>query len=453
MTLLSLSESIAAKQISPVELVKQTLEKINEKNAAYNAFITVCEEEALQAARDAEEEIMKGNVRGALHGIPVAVKDVVFTKGIRTTMGSKLYENYVPDTDATVVQKLKDAGAIIIGKANTHEFAYGPTGDRSLIGPCRNPHNPNKITGGSSSGSAASLAADMVTAAIGTDTGGSIRIPAAACGVVGMKPTFGRVSAFGVHNTAYTLDHVGPMTKTVKDNAAMLNILAGYDDKDPYSIQQEKEDFTRLIGSSIAGKKIGLPDFFFKFADQEIADAVTKVIEAYKDQGAIVEPISIENIEEIAKHQVITIQSEAYAVHEKNIRERASEYDPELFERLDASKNVPSYQYVIAQQRKQYLIRQFNEAFKKVDVLLTPTLPILPTDIDQREINFAGQVQHVRVALLRLTAPFNYTGNPALSVPCGFSRDSLPIGFQLVSNHGQEALLYQFGHAYESVNI
>lgn len=451
MDLFTLSESVSARKISPVELVQQTLEKIRKDNATYNAFITICEEEAVEAARKAEEEIAKGNVRSPLHGIPVAVKDVIFTKGIRTTMGSKVYANHVPDADAAVVEKLKDAGAVIIGKANTHEFAYGPTGDRSLIGPCRNPHNVNKMTGGSSSGSAAALAAELVSAAIGTDTGGSIRIPASACGIVGMKPTWGLVSTYGVHNTAYTLDHVGPMTRNVKDNALLLNAIVGYDARDQYSIQQAKEDYTRLIGDNIAGIKIGLPDFFYQHLDPEVAAAMDQVIEAYQKLGASVKEVRVASIGQIARNQVVTIQAEAYTVHDQQVHERGSEYDPELQERVLAGKNVPINEYVRAQQQRKELIRQFNEVFNDVDVLLTPTLPILPPDIDQREIVFGGEKLHVRVPLLRLTAPFNYTGNPALSVPCGFSKDGLPIGFQLAGAYGQEALLYKIGHAYENL--
>ena len=449
MELLTLSKSFIDKKISPKEIVEHSINNIKKNNPIYNALITVCEEEAIAAATLAEDEISRGIVKGPLHGIPIAIKDVIFTQGIRTTMGSKLYENFVPDYNATVVQKLKDAGAIIIGKANTHEFAFGPTGDRSFFGPCRNPYNPDKITGGSSSGSAAALATDMAYASLGTDTGGSIRIPASACGIVGMKPTFGLISKYGVFNTAYTLDHPGPMTKTVKDNAILLNVLAGYDQKDPHSIEQSKEDYTRLIGSSIAGKVIGLPSFYFKNIDAEVARAIAKVIEVYQDLGAIVEEVELQGMEEIAESQVITIQAEAYAVHEKNMSDRGLDYDPELHERLQSCKKVPAYEYVLAQQKRNDLINQHNKVFEKVDILLTPTLPILPTDINQREVDIGGNRELVRNALLRLTAPTNYTGNPGLSVPCGFSICGLPIGFQLTGMHRKEALLYQFGHAYE----
>lgn len=452
MDLLSLSQSLVEKKISPIELVEQCLSTIRDKNPQYNALITVCEEDALAAAALAEEEIMKGEVKGPFHGIPIAIKDVIFTKEVRTTMGSKLYEDFVPDYDATVVQKLIDAGAIIIGKAHTHEFAFGPTGDRSFFGPCRNPYNPEKITGGSSSGSAAAVAANMAYAALGTDTGGSVRIPASACGVVGMKPTFGLVSKYGIYTTSYTLDHPGFMTKTVRDSAHLLNILAGYDDKDPYSIHQPNEDYTSFIGKSIAGKVIGLPSFYYKNIDKEVAGAIDKVIAFYQEQGAVIQEVELSGMEEIAASQVITIQAEAAAVHEKNMRERGEYYDFELYERLKASQNVRAYEYVRAQQRKPELIKRHNQIFEKVNILLTPTLPIIPTDINQREVITGEHSEPVRNALLRLTSPINYTGNPGLSVPCGFSEDGLPIGFQLIGMHGEESILYQFGHAFEQQN-
>ncbi|MFM1654833.1 amidase [Brevibacillus sp. B_LB10_24] len=452
MDVLTLSQSFREKKLSPVEVVRQMLADVKKQNPLYNAYVTVCEEEALAAAAQAEEEIARGDVRGPLHGVPVAVKDLIFTKGIRTTMGSKVYAQHIPDFDATVVRKLKEAGAVILGKTNTHEFAYGPIGDRSYFGPSRNPHNPEKITGGSSGGSGAAVAASLACAALGTDTGGSIRIPAAACGIVGMKPTFGLVSKYGVFDLAYTLDHVGPMTKSVRDNAAVLNILAGYDELDPYSILQEREDYTRLLGESVRGKVIGLPSYYYRHVEDEVLRAVLKASEVFKSLGAEVREVEVAGIEEIMRGQLITIQSEAYAVHEKTMQDHGSDLDREVYERLAASKEVRGYQYVQVQQQRKRLTGQYNEIFKEVDVLLTPTLPILPTDIDQREVMIGDYQDGVRQALLRLTSPTNFTGNPGLSVPCGFSASGLPIGFQMIARHGEEAKLYQFGYAYEQQN-
>lgn len=449
MDLLTLSQNILDKKVSPREIVSSSLEVIRSKNPLYNVFITICEEEAMEAATVAEEELLSGKVRSVFHGIPIAIKDLIFTKGIRTTLGSKLYENHVPNYDATIIQKLKEAGAIIIGKANTHELAYGPTGDRSFFGACLNPYNPKKISGGSSSGSAAAIATDMVQLSIGTDTGGSIRIPASACGVVGMKPTFGLVSKYGVHNLSYTLDHIGPMTKNVKENALLLNILAGHDNNDPYSIKRSENDYTYLLDKSVSGKVIGLPSFYFQNVDSEVLQAINNVIEVYERLGARVKVVEIPSMQEILEAQVITIQSESYAVHGENMDKRGADIDTEVFERLMFSKEARGYEYVIAQQKRMSLTHKYNRIFDEVDVLLTPTLPILPPDIDQREVFIGNQKEQVRSTLLRFTSPTNYTGNPSLSIPCGFSKCGLPIGFQLIGKHMEEVKLYQFGYAYE----
>ncbi|USG64992.1 amidase [Brevibacillus ruminantium] len=450
MDVCALSEAIREKKLSPVELVDQTLSAIEKQNEIVNAYITVCAESARQEAAKAEAAIMRGEWKGIWHGIPVAIKDMIFTRGVRTTMGSKIYENHIPAYSATVVEKWQEAGAILIGKTNTHEFAYGPTGDKSYFGPSRNPYDPRKITGGSSGGSGAAVAAEMALAALGTDTGGSVRIPAAACGIVGMKPTFGLVSKYGAFDLAYTLDHVGPMTKSVRDNASLLNLLAGSDPNDPYSTSRPAEDFTRLLGESLRGKVIGIPGWYYQHVEEEIRQALQQVCQVYRDLGAEVREVELPGIDELLNGQRITIQSEAAAIHEHTLKHHVDELDGEVRERLADSVEIRGYQYVQVQQRRSMLTAQFNEVFAGVDVLLTPTLPILPTDIGQREIMIGDHPDGVRPALLRLTSPTNFTGNPSLSVPCGFSQTGLPIGFQLIGAHGQEAKLYQYGHAYES---
>lgn len=449
MDILSAAKRIKQKDLSPVDLVKQSLAKISEENAQINAFITVAEEKALHEAKKLEQEALTGKIRSGLHGIPIAAKDLIFTKDLRTTMGSKVYENFVPDADATVIQKLKEAGAIIIGKTNTHEFAYGPIGDRSFFGPCRNPHNLEKITGGSSSGSAAAVAAGMVSAALGTDTGGSVRIPSASCGVVGMKPTFGLVSKKGVFDLAYTLDHVGPITTTIKDNALLLNALVGFDPQDPYSLQLEKRDYSLLIGKDVKGKVIGIPSYYFQYIDEEVQSAVENAISLFEHLGASVKKVEMENMERIARGQVVTIQSEAAAIHLDTIKYHKADIDAEVYERLAESQNVRGFEYVLAQRDRKQLTAIFNQTFDEVDILLTPTLPVLPTDIGQRELEVGGQTEAVRHALLRLTSPTNFTGNPSLTVPCGKSESGLPIGVQLIARHGDEDKLYQFGYALE----
>lgn len=449
MDLVTTSRLIKNKELSPVELVKNALHQISVKNPKVNAFITVCEDESLAAAKTLEREQLDGNLRGPLHGIPIAAKDLIFTKNIRTTMGSKLYEAFVPDADAAVIERLKGAGAIIIGKTNTHEFAYGPIGDRSYFGPCRNPHRLEKISGGSSSGSAAAVAAGMVSGAIGTDTGGSIRIPASACGAIGMKPTFGLVSKRGVFDLAYTLDHVGPITTNISDNALLLNIIAGYDEGDPYSLKSKVVDYSRSIGQNIQGKVIGIPSYYFENIDEEVTAAIENCLHVFERLGAVIKKVDIRCMNKIANLQVVTIQAEAAAVHTKTIQHHRGEVDEEVYERLVQSQNVKAYEYVLAQVERKGLITEFNQVFSEVDILVTPTLPILPTDIGQREVVVNGQVEAVRHALLRLTSPTDFTGNPSISLPCGFSKSGLPIGVQLIAKHGNEDKLYQFGYALE----
>lgn len=452
MNIMHINTCIRNKEVSPVDVVKETLKNIYEKNPDNNSFITISEQDALKSAKILEEELMTGHIRGPLHGIPIAIKDLIYTKGIKTTMGSKIYEHFIPAFDATVVEKLKQAGAIIIGKANTHEFAYGPVGDRSYFGACRNPHNLKKISGGSSSGSAAAVAANMVLASIGTDTGGSIRIPSSACGVVGMKPTFGLVSKAGSFPLAYTLDHIGPITSNIKDNALLLNIIAGYDPKDDFSLHtEENKDYSRLIGEDVKDKKIGIAtNSYFTKVNQEIKDAFDRCVHVFERLQTNVSEVSVPSIEEIADAQAITIKAEAAAVHADSLESYQGQIDEEVYDRLIASKQVSGYEYVQAQMNRNKLISKFNQLFDDVDILLVPTLPILPTNIDQREVTIDHTPVTTQYALLKLTSPFNYSGNPALSVPCGMSESGLPIGVQLIGRHGDEETLYQFGYALES---
>ncbi|GED16543.1 Asp-tRNA(Asn)/Glu-tRNA(Gln) amidotransferase GatCAB subunit A [Aneurinibacillus migulanus] len=446
-----LSCKIRNKEISPVEITQQLLKRIEQINPSIQAFITVASEEAITSAKKAEAEIVRGEWKGHLHGVPIGLKDLIYTKDIRTTMGSKIYRHFVPDFDATVVQKLKNAGAILIGKLNTHEFAYGPTGDVSFFGPVRNPYNTNHMSGGSSSGSGAAVASALCFGALGTDTGGSIRIPSSACGIVGMKPTFGRVSKHGVYPLGYTLDHVGPMTRTIKDNALLLNVLAGYDPRDPYSRKEEEEDFSRYIGDSVKGMVIGVPSaFYFDCLEDEVRDRLEAAVTMFQEMGAQCRSVDIPVLSHTSWAQLKTLQSEAYTVHEEHLKQESESFHPEVLERLMLSAEAKGYEYVQAQMIRRQALESFEKVFEHVDVLVTPTLPILPPEIGQREIQVKGQIEQVRAALLRLTGPTNLTGLPSLSMPCGFSATGLPIGMQLISRPLNEAILYQFGAAFEN---
>lgn len=449
----TLSQQFKSKQISPLEVTRAILQRIKALNPQLNAYLTLMEESALADAKKAEEDISSGNVRGVLHGVPVGLKDLIYTKGVKTTMGSEIYKDYIPPYNATVVDRLSGAGAIIIGKLNTHEFAYGPTGDVSYFGPVKNPYDLTRVSGGSSSGSGAAVSAGLCYGALGTDTGGSIRIPSSACGIVGMKPTFGRVSKYGVFPLAYTLDHVGSMTRTIRDNALLLNELVGFDGNDPYSIQSEQEDFTRNLDKGIKDTIIGVPtSYYFELLDDEVRRGVEEAISQLRKHGAKIVDVDID-LGKAAWSQLMTIRSEAYAVHREHMEEEEKErlLHPDVRDRLIASKPTAGYEYVKAQNLRKEVIAAFQNVFRKVHAIIAPTLTVLPPKIGQREVVIQDQKEHVYSALLRLNGPANLTGLPSLSVPCGFSKGGLPIGLQLIGNHGEEAGLYQIGYALEQI--
>lgn len=449
LSLTEVSKLIQKRRVSPLEVTTAALKRIEQVNPKLNAFITILHDEAIQQAKNLEDELMNGEWRGPLHGIPIGLKDLIYTAGIRTTMGSGIYRDYVPASSATVFDHLTKAGAILIGKLNTHEFAYGPTGDVSYFGPVRNPYDLSRITGGSSSGSGAAVSTAMSFAALGTDTGGSVRIPSSACGIVGMKPTFGRVSKFGVYPLGYTLDHVGPMTRTVQDNAIMLNHLIGYDPNDPYSLNEPVEDFSRSLNESVKGMVIGRPDsFYYEHVDDEVKKAIDHAADIFGQMGVEVKEVRID-LSQAAWTQLMTIRGEAYAVHQEQLQTLAEQYQPEVRSRLEASKDTAAYEYVKAQQLRREIRQSFLNAYEKVDVLLAPTLPILPPVIGQRESDIQGHKEPTLASLLRLNGPANLTGLPSLALPCGFSSEGLPVGMQLIGKPLDEATLYQVGNAFE----
>ncbi len=448
-SLSELSGTIKKKKISPLEATKALLQGIHKRNPEINAFISVMEEDALRKAQKAEKEIQKGKYRSPLHGIPIGLKDLIYTKGVRTTFGSGRYKDFIPDYDAEVVTRLENAGAIIVGKLNMHQFAYGGTGDRSYFGPARNPHNTNKITGGSSSGSGAAVAAHLCYGAIGSDTGGSIRIPSSACGIVGMKPTFGRVSKHGAMVLSWTLDHLGPMTKTVRDNAILLNCLSGHDPKDAYSVPTKKEDFTRGIQQGIKGLAIGIPtSFYFDILEQEVLNVYHRAIDKLKLQGAKVVEVDLPYMNELlSAHQVI-IAAEAYNALEKEIREAPEKIDEEVRARIFSGVFIRASEYLNVLKVKHMAIHMFGNVLKKVEAIITPTLCAVPTDIEQRQIDFQGRKEPTTI-FARLTGPANTLGFPAISVPGGLSNNGLPVGIQLIGGPFEERKLYRIAHALE----
>ncbi len=448
-TLADLARALQAREVSPVEVTKALLWRIEGDET--NAFITVTGERAMEDAARAEEEISAGEHRGPLHGVPIAIKDLIYTEGVRTTMASAFFRDFVPDGDATVAKKLRDAGCVLVGKTNTHEFAYGPTGDRSFFGPTKNPHDLARITGGSSGGSGAAVATGLCYGALGSDTGGSIRIPAALCGVVGMKPTFGRVSKNGVFPLAWTLDHVGPLTRTVEDNAIILNALAGPDPQDPYSVDRPDEDFARDLDAGVRGAVVGIPtDFYFERVDPEVEERVRDATQAFRHFGAEVREVTIPTVWETLHAQRLMLAAEAYAVHEERLETEPERFDDQGLERLLRGKDLEAYRYAGALQRKLQSRREFERVLEEVDVLLVPSTPIPATEIGQRQTSIAGHEEAVYAALTRLTGPTNMNGLPSLSVPCGTTASGLPVGMQLIGRAFEEATVYRFGRTYET---
>jgi aspartyl-tRNA(Asn)/glutamyl-tRNA(Gln) amidotransferase subunit A len=447
-TIAALARAFGKGELSPVDVVRVLLERIGEDET--NAFVTVTGERALGEAERAEREMTAGHHRGPLHGVPVALKDLICTRGVRTTMGSAFFEHHVPDCDAAVVEMLGEAGAVIVGKTNTHEFAYGTTGDRSRFGPTRNPRDLARITGGSSGGSGAAVAAGLAYGSLGSDTGGSIRIPAALCGAVGMKPTFGRVSKRGVFPLAWTLDHVGPLARTVEDNALLLAALVGHDRHDPYSAARDPENFARELDRGVRGGIVGVPvGFYYERLDEEVGARVAQAAEVFRDLGANVREVEVPHLRETLEAQRLVLAAEAYAVHEERFLAEPEKFDEEVRERVAAGARPRAHEYANAQRAKLRSLHAFSRAFEEVDVLLTPTVPIPATLIGQRTANVGGTDVPVRAELNRLTGPTNLNGLPSLSVPCGYTRTGLPVGMQLIGPAFGEATLYRYGHALE----
>lgn len=442
-TIIEAGRGLRARRISPVELTNSCLDRIERLNPALNAFITVTAESSLAEARAAEVEILRGQWRGPLHGIPIGLKDIIDTAGLRTTGASALWKDRIPIEDAEVVRRLKNAGAVFLGKQNLHECAYGGSSLISYFGEVRNPWNPAHIAGGSSGGSAAAVAAGMCYAAIGTDTAGSVREPAAQCGIVGLKATFGRVSACGVIPLSPSLDHIGPLTRSVADAAVLLQLIAGYDAQDPNSLDAPIPDYASAITKQ-ERVRLGIPrKFYFEDLDSEIANAVEHAIGVLKTQGCETQEIELDQ----PSDRTLSM-GELYAYHKEFVRTTPELYDPETLRRIHAAKAVTPQQIDAARRELQRQRRGIAAVFEKVDLILTPTSPIAAPKIDELKQNL-GLLRPREIVLLRNTFPFNVWGLPALSVPCGFTTSGFPIGLQIAGPHWGEGKVLQLAHAYE----
>ena len=443
-TLSWLSERLRRREISPVELVQDCLRRIKKANPALNAFITVMAESALVDARAAEAEIARGEWRGPLHGIPIALKDLIDTAGVRTTSASALHKNRVPGEDAEVVRRLRQAGAVIVGKNNLHEFAYGGSSLVSYFGDVHNPWDIGRIAGGSSGGSAAAVAAGLVYAAIGTDTAGSIREPAALCGCVGLKATYGRVSSRGVIPLSSSLDHVGPFARSVEDAAIVLQAIAGYDAAEVTSADVPVEDYARGLHEGAKSLRVGiLRDYFFDGLDPEIAAAMEHAI------GGIATLVS--SIKELRTDIPTdrTLQmAESYAYHAENVAKSPELYQAETVRRIRAGEKVSAAEYIRGRRELEEARRNIARVFDDVDVLVTPTTPIPAPTIAELKAN-PDALRPAELKLLRNTRPFNVWGLPAISIPCGFTQSGLPIGLEIAGPHWREDLVLRLAHAYE----
>lgn len=436
-SILETSELLRKGAVSPVELTKDCLERIEKLNPSLNAFITITAETAIEEARQAESEIRGGNWRGPLHGIPLALKDLIDTAGIRTTAASALFKDRIPAEDAEVVLRLKHAGAVIVGKQNLHEFAYGGSSLVSYYGDMKNARNPEHITGGSSGGSATAVAAEMCYGAIGTDTAGSIREPAALCGVVGLKPTYGRVSTRGVIPLSISLDHVGPIAGSVADCAVILQAIA--DDS-----TNGTENYIESVKQIPGPLRIGVPStFFYESLDPEVCSTVEKAVEVLKTIAS-----EMRDVEMSVPTDRTLQKAESNAYHAEFVKRSPELYQPETLRRIRKGEDIDAAEIVHARRELEQTRRGIREIFERVDVLVTPTIPIPAPRIAELKEN-PDLLRPRELALLRNTRPFNVWGIPAISIPCGITRAGLPIGLQIAGPHWREDLVLMLAGWYE----
>ncbi len=437
------SQAVQKKEVSPVDLTQACLARIERLDPTLNAFITVTAESAMEEARRAEAEIARGEWKGPLHGIPLAVKDLAETAGIRTTAASRVLQHYIPSEDAEVVRRLRTAGAVLLGKLNLHEFAYGGSGVIGHPAPVRNPWNTGYITGGSSSGSAAAVAACLCYGAIGTDTAGSIRLPAACCGIVGLKPSYGLVSTRGVIPLSWSLDHVGPMTRSVSDAALLLQAIAHYDHLDVNCQKFPPVYYPSAIEEDCSALRIATPRNFWEDLENQIETAVESAI-------ALISRITagIRDIDLPFEADRTIVRCEPYVYHQRYLPAHQSEYDPETLRRIRSGADVGVADYIHKHRELLRRRREVLHVFEKIDLIVTPTTPVLPPSFAELE-SAPGELRNKELMMLRNTRPFNVYGLPTVSIPCGFSESGLPIGLQISGAPGNEGMVMALAHAYQ----
>ena len=432
---------IRSGDLSPVDLVQAYLRRIARLDGQLNAFITLTEERALSRARDLEAELARGEWRGPLHGIPIALKDNIDTAGILTTAGSALFANRMPDQDAAVVTRLEQAGAIVLGKTNMHEFAYGASSAITHFGPVSNPWDLDRIPGGSSGGSAAAVSARLCAGALGTDTGGSIRMPAAYCGIVGLKPTYGLASIRGIIPLSISLDHVGPMCRTVADAALMLQALVGYDPRDIASIRASVPDYSSALYRTTSRMRLGVPrSLFYEDVDTEILDRVEGALDILSDLTASTREVELPQLP-----QARPVLVESYAYHAGYLERSPDLYDPATREQILRGAGISATEYAESLYQVELSRKAIDAVFDDVDLLITPTMARQPVDVGTA----MESAVEINPMLIRNASPFNTYGIPTISIPCGFSGDGLPIGLQIAARHLGEIDVLSLAHAYE----
>ena len=445
-----LSRLLQSGEISPVEIIDAHLARIEATEPLLNSFITLLPEEARAAARRAEGEIRSGNHRGPLHGIPVALKDLFETGGVRTTSGSRIFDNFIPERDCAVAARFRQAGAILLGKLNMHQFAYGPTGENPDYGHMRNPWDLERIAGGSSGGSGSAAAAGQCVITTGSDTGGSIRIPAALCGIVGLKPTYGLVSRRGLTPLSWSLDHPGPMVRTVEDAALSLNVMAGHDPGDPASANVTIPDYAAALTGDVKGLRIGVVrEYFDAPLDPEVAQAVRDAIAVLESLGAVATEVSFPMFDDAQAISGAILMAEAAAYHRDLLASDGDKLYPPVRLRLEAGLFVSAADYLRAQQSRQLFDRQARELLQDVDLLAGPTEPVTAPPLLAERVQAGEREIGTTGALTQYTRPYNLTGFPAISIPCGFSQTGLPIALQLAARPFDEPTALRAAHAYE----
>jgi aspartyl-tRNA(Asn)/glutamyl-tRNA(Gln) amidotransferase subunit A len=458
LTISELAPKIKSREVSPVEVTEAALAQVEKAQPVLNSFITILGDGARAAAREQEAAIVRGEYLGPLHGVPIGIKDNIATGGIRTTLGSKVLADYVPEEDAHVVSLCKQAGAIILGKENLEEFAAGPTSNNPHFGAVHNPWALDHIPGGSSGGGGANVVARITFASLGTDLGGSVRLPGAFCGVVGLKQTFGRVSQRGLLVTSFNGDHIGPLTRTVKDSALVLQAIAGYDPLDPSMVPVPIPDYSANLETSLKGIKVGIPtNYYFDpdTMDDEVEASIRKAITALEGLGMELREVAIPSMQYIGVVRA-TSMADSLVTHEPYIKTRRQDYSPHILYRALAGQFVLGRDYSKALKVQRIIKEDHARVLQEVDFLVTPTVPVAAPRIDAANLTVKGTDYPVRGAgtgiIIRNMSPQNTTGLPAISVPCGFTRAGLPVGLQLIGRPFEEELLFRVAHNYEAVS-